>query len=205
MEHAALVPKTASFPNLCWGQKWGLESCSRPLVLGPGPCGPEPGRSAEPGLESGFPDCCPGHIPHGMGGWTWLAVTGLCPCQQRPSDYGIPMDVEMAYVQDNFLTNDILHEMVSSLLGAVGGAPGKGGGALGETAGLRVAECATSGQGSDPSVAETQVPDSCPPAPRPSLASLLFWNLLEVLGLAPLHLPLTVQMKTREGLQVVPG
>uniref|UniRef100_A0A8C9KFW9 MPN domain containing n=1 Tax=Panthera tigris altaica TaxID=74533 RepID=A0A8C9KFW9_PANTA len=50
-----------------------------------------------------------GHIP------SWdrrLGVTGSCPCQQRPSDYGIPMDVEMAYVQDNFLTNDILHEMM---------------------------------------------------------------------------------------------
>ncbi|XP_013977660.2 MPN domain-containing protein isoform X3 [Canis lupus baileyi] len=34
------------------------------------------------------------------------------PPEQRPSDYGIPMDVEMAYVQDNFLTNDILHEMM---------------------------------------------------------------------------------------------
>lgn len=60
-----------------------------------------------------------------MGCWRWLVVTGVCPCQQRPSDYGIPMDVEMAYVQDNFLTNDILHEMVSSLPGGVGrgGAP----------------------------------------------------------------------------------
>ncbi|EQB77620.1 hypothetical protein CB1_000413045 [Camelus ferus] len=29
-----------------------------------------------------------------------------------PSDYGIPMDVEMAYVQDSFLTNDVLHEMM---------------------------------------------------------------------------------------------
>lgn len=47
-------------------------------------------------------------------------MTGLCPCQQRPSDYGIPMDVEMAYVQDNFLTNDILHEMVSPLPGGDG-------------------------------------------------------------------------------------
>ncbi|KAK2095674.1 hypothetical protein P7K49_027090 [Saguinus oedipus] len=34
------------------------------------------------------------------------------PPKQRPSDYGIPMDVEMAYVQDSFLTNDILHEMM---------------------------------------------------------------------------------------------
>ncbi|EGV93694.1 MPN domain-containing protein [Cricetulus griseus] len=34
------------------------------------------------------------------------------PPEQRPSDYGIPMDVEMAYVQDSFLTNDILQEMV---------------------------------------------------------------------------------------------
>lgn len=50
----------------------------------------------------------------------WLVVTDRCPCQQRPSDYGIPMDVEMAYVQDSFLTNDVLHEMVSSLPGEVG-------------------------------------------------------------------------------------
>ncbi|XP_048666861.1 MPN domain-containing protein [Marmota marmota marmota] len=34
------------------------------------------------------------------------------PPEQRPSDYGIPMEVEMAYVQDGFLTNDILHEMM---------------------------------------------------------------------------------------------
>ncbi|KAF6306693.1 MPN domain containing [Rhinolophus ferrumequinum] len=34
------------------------------------------------------------------------------PPEQRPSDYGIPMDVEMAYVQDSFLTNDIIHEMM---------------------------------------------------------------------------------------------
>nr|XP_031292839.1 MPN domain-containing protein isoform X6 [Camelus dromedarius] len=34
------------------------------------------------------------------------------PPEQRPSDYGIPMDVEMAYVQDSFLTNDVLHEMM---------------------------------------------------------------------------------------------
>lgn len=50
-------------------------------------------------------------------------VTNLCLHQQRPSDYGIPMDVEMAYVQDNFLTNDILHEMVSSLWSGVDGGP----------------------------------------------------------------------------------
>ncbi|XP_045445040.1 MPN domain-containing protein isoform X4 [Pipistrellus kuhlii] len=43
------------------------------------------------------------------------------PPEQRPSDYGIPMDVEMAYVQDSFLTNDVLHEMVSSLPDAAGG------------------------------------------------------------------------------------
>ncbi|XP_053435644.1 MPN domain-containing protein isoform X2 [Nycticebus coucang] len=34
------------------------------------------------------------------------------PPEQRPSDYGIPMDVEMGYIQDSFLTNDILHEMM---------------------------------------------------------------------------------------------
>lgn len=72
------------------------------------------------------------------GGLGWPVVTSWCPCQQRPSDYGIPMDVEMAYVQDSFLTNDILHEMVSTLLG--------GGVLRGErparTQGAR-AECAT--------------------------------------------------------------
>lgn len=60
-------------------------------------------------------------------------VTAMCLCQQRPSDYGIPMDVEMVYVQDGFLTNDVLHEMVSSLprevggggVGALGGAGGR--------------------------------------------------------------------------------
>lgn len=39
------------------------------------------------------------------------------------------MDVEMAYVQDSFLTNDILHEMVSSLLGGMGAPCGGAGGA----------------------------------------------------------------------------
>ncbi|XP_074164225.1 MPN domain-containing protein isoform X1 [Sminthopsis crassicaudata] len=34
------------------------------------------------------------------------------PPEQRPNDYGIPMEVEMTYVQDGFLTNDILHEMM---------------------------------------------------------------------------------------------
>lgn len=34
------------------------------------------------------------------------------PPEQRPSDYGIPMDVEMAYVQDSFLSSDVLQEMV---------------------------------------------------------------------------------------------
>lgn len=34
------------------------------------------------------------------------------PPEQRPSDYGIPMDVEMACVQDGFLSKDVLQEMV---------------------------------------------------------------------------------------------
>lgn len=63
-------------------------------------------------------------------------VTSWCPCQQRPSDYGIPMDVEMAYVQDSFLTNDILHEMVSSLLGGMGAPCGGAGGGGKRSAGL---------------------------------------------------------------------
>lgn len=34
------------------------------------------------------------------------------PPEQRPGDYGIPMDVEVAYVQDSFLTSDVLQEMM---------------------------------------------------------------------------------------------
>ncbi|XP_030073197.1 MPN domain-containing protein [Microcaecilia unicolor] len=34
------------------------------------------------------------------------------PAEQRPNDYGIPMEVEMTYIQDNFLTSDVLHEMM---------------------------------------------------------------------------------------------
>ncbi|KFP77510.1 MPN domain-containing protein, partial [Acanthisitta chloris] len=33
------------------------------------------------------------------------------PPEQRPNDYGIPMDVEVAYIQDGFLTNDVVQEM----------------------------------------------------------------------------------------------
>ncbi|XP_053556086.1 MPN domain-containing protein [Bombina bombina] len=34
------------------------------------------------------------------------------PAEHRPNDYGIPMEVEVTYTQDSFLTNDILHEMI---------------------------------------------------------------------------------------------
>uniref|UniRef100_A0A4W4GPW3 MPN domain-containing protein n=1 Tax=Electrophorus electricus TaxID=8005 RepID=A0A4W4GPW3_ELEEL len=33
------------------------------------------------------------------------------PPEQRPNDYGIPVAVEVTYVQDNFLTTDVLNEM----------------------------------------------------------------------------------------------
>ncbi|NXN94924.1 MPND protein, partial [Rhinopomastus cyanomelas] len=33
------------------------------------------------------------------------------PPEQRPNDYGIPMEVEVAHIQDGFLTNDVLQEM----------------------------------------------------------------------------------------------
>lgn len=35
--------------------------------------------------------------------------------QQRSNDYGIPVAVEVTYVQDNFLTSDVLNEMVMLL------------------------------------------------------------------------------------------
>uniref|UniRef100_A0A671R1Q3 MPN domain-containing protein n=1 Tax=Sinocyclocheilus anshuiensis TaxID=1608454 RepID=A0A671R1Q3_9TELE len=34
------------------------------------------------------------------------------PPEQRPNDYGIPVAVEVTYVQDNFLTTDVLNEMM---------------------------------------------------------------------------------------------
>ncbi|XP_042198775.1 MPN domain-containing protein [Callorhinchus milii] len=34
------------------------------------------------------------------------------PPEQRSNDYGIPMEVEMTFVQDAFLTPDVLHEMM---------------------------------------------------------------------------------------------
>ncbi|NWI97013.1 MPND protein, partial [Pitta sordida] len=33
------------------------------------------------------------------------------PPEQRPNDYGIPMEVEVTYIQDGFLTNDVVQEM----------------------------------------------------------------------------------------------
>ncbi|XP_063311999.1 MPN domain-containing protein isoform X3 [Pelobates fuscus] len=39
-------------------------------------------------------------------------LTLFCPFQHRPNDYGIPMEVDVTYIEDNFLTNDILHEMI---------------------------------------------------------------------------------------------
>uniref|UniRef100_A0A8C4Y0M8 MPN domain containing n=1 Tax=Gopherus evgoodei TaxID=1825980 RepID=A0A8C4Y0M8_9SAUR len=56
--------------------------------------------------------CAPGSSC-GPQGCAWLEAT-LLPflLQQRPNDYGIPMEVEVTYVQDGFLTNDVLHEMM---------------------------------------------------------------------------------------------
>lgn len=34
------------------------------------------------------------------------------PPEQRPNDYGIPVAVEVTYLQDNFLTSDVLNEMM---------------------------------------------------------------------------------------------
>ncbi|XP_027489456.1 MPN domain-containing protein-like, partial [Corapipo altera] len=33
------------------------------------------------------------------------------PPEQRPNDYGIPMEVEVTYIPDGFLTNDVVQEM----------------------------------------------------------------------------------------------
>uniref|UniRef100_A0A2K6EXS8 MPN domain containing n=1 Tax=Propithecus coquereli TaxID=379532 RepID=A0A2K6EXS8_PROCO len=69
------------------------------------------------GSSNGFQPClallCSPYYSGNLGPESKIAPFWVMPPpEQRPSDYGIPMDVEMAYVQDSFLTNDILHEMM---------------------------------------------------------------------------------------------
>ncbi|KAM4887526.1 LOW QUALITY PROTEIN: MPN domain-containing protein [Thomomys bottae] len=69
------------------------------------------------GSSNGFQPClallCSPYYPGNPGPESNISPFWVMPPpEQRPSDYGIPMDVEMAYVQDSFLTNDILHEMM---------------------------------------------------------------------------------------------
>lgn len=74
----------------------GVESKIAPFWVMP----PPEVSGAEFGEGSGPPQSCgvtPGWLPHP---------------QQRPNDYGIPMDVEVSYIQDGFLTNDVVQEMV---------------------------------------------------------------------------------------------
>nr|XP_025046800.1 MPN domain-containing protein [Pelodiscus sinensis] len=53
------------------------------------------GGAGEPGMESKISPF-------------WV----MPPPEQRPNDYGIPMEVEVTYMQDGFLTNDVLQEMM---------------------------------------------------------------------------------------------
>ncbi|XP_021571391.1 MPN domain-containing protein [Carlito syrichta] len=69
------------------------------------------------GSSNGFQPClallCSPYYPGNPGPESKISPFWVMPPpEQRPSDYGIPMDVEMAYVQDNVLTSDILHEMM---------------------------------------------------------------------------------------------
>uniref|UniRef100_A0A8C5M8Z8 MPN domain-containing protein n=1 Tax=Leptobrachium leishanense TaxID=445787 RepID=A0A8C5M8Z8_9ANUR len=69
------------------------------------------------GIENSFQPClgiiC-GPYFHGNQG----TQSSICPfwvmppAEHRPNDYGIPIEVEVTYCEDNFLTNDILHEML---------------------------------------------------------------------------------------------
>ncbi|NWR77008.1 MPND protein, partial [Centropus unirufus] len=78
-----------------------------------------------PGVESKIAPFWVMPPPEASGNWSWGGCVGwegpqgqgVTPSrdsailQQRPSDYGIPMEVEVAYIQDGFLTNDVLQEM----------------------------------------------------------------------------------------------
>uniref|UniRef100_A0A8C4JBE2 MPN domain containing n=1 Tax=Dromaius novaehollandiae TaxID=8790 RepID=A0A8C4JBE2_DRONO len=79
-------------------------------------CGKRPAAAGPP--RRGPPSAPPPPLPagpyyHGNPGVEskiapfWV----MPPPEQRPNDYSIPMDVEVAYIQDGFLTNDVLQEM----------------------------------------------------------------------------------------------
>ncbi|KAM8795038.1 MPN domain-containing protein [Eudromia elegans] len=64
----------------------------------------------------GFPPClaliCGPYDPGNPGVESRIAPFWVMPPpEQRPNDYGIPMEVEVAHVQDGFLTTDVLQEM----------------------------------------------------------------------------------------------
>ncbi|XP_075300169.1 MPN domain-containing protein isoform X2 [Opisthocomus hoazin] len=68
------------------------------------------------GSGNGFQPClaliCGPYYPGNPGVESKIAPFWVMPPpEQRPNDYGIPMDVEVAYIQDGFLTNDVLQEM----------------------------------------------------------------------------------------------
>nr|XP_030112925.3 MPN domain-containing protein isoform X2 [Taeniopygia guttata] len=67
------------------------------------------------GSGNGFQPClgliC-GPFYHGNPGVeSKIAPFWVMPPPERPNDYGIPMDVEVTYIQDGFLTNDVVQEM----------------------------------------------------------------------------------------------
>ncbi|KFO63904.1 MPN domain-containing protein, partial [Corvus brachyrhynchos] len=69
------------------------------------------------GSSKGFQPClgliCGPFYPGNPGVESKIAPFWVMPPpEQRPNDYGIPMDVEVTYIQDGFLTNDVVQEMV---------------------------------------------------------------------------------------------
>ncbi|NXW25402.1 MPND protein, partial [Circaetus pectoralis] len=91
------------------GGRWDTNTQS-PAPRGPGGAG---GCCHPPPCHPRFSPPHPGPYYHGNPGVEskiapfWV----MPPPEQRPNDYGIPMDVEVAYIQDGFLTNDVLQEM----------------------------------------------------------------------------------------------
>ncbi|XP_060640928.2 MPN domain-containing protein isoform X1 [Anolis sagrei] len=69
------------------------------------------------GTSNSFQPClaliCGPYFPGNQGAESKISPFWVMPPpEQRPYDYSIPMEVEVTYVQDGFLTNDILHEMM---------------------------------------------------------------------------------------------
>ncbi|NWJ11668.1 MPND protein, partial [Crypturellus undulatus] len=89
------------------GGRWDTSAQRGAGRRGDGHCAPPPPPPPAPSVPPAGP-----YYPGNPGVESRIAPFWVMPPpEQRPNDYGIPMEVEVAYVQDGFLTADVLQEM----------------------------------------------------------------------------------------------